>query len=141
MNAVDKLKLAKIAENEGEQTNPKKKKRKELLLPHDDKYYVGAPQESCSLSQLEILFQKDLAFKDFRKRLIVFLNKNLPIYNVALPGGKYLRLNADHSVNTEFSLFHDFSYQYFVLDCRIPISQDKLRITCDMDSRHRFSTM
>ena len=85
-------------ENDGHETNPKGIRGP--ILPQSDKYHLGARQTgTLTLNSIEQLHANDTTFKDFRKRLVHFVNNYVAINRIPLsPSVSYIRLPADYEV-------------------------------------------
>ncbi|KAG1883635.1 hypothetical protein F4604DRAFT_1920145 [Suillus subluteus] len=67
--------------------------------PFGGHIYLGAPQHSLTLLQLDEENTSNPAFAQFHKKLSLFLNNFLPAHNIPLPDGKtWLRLSAQDTV-------------------------------------------
>ena len=94
-------------ENEGEAPLPVNEapNKRPQLLPSNDKFKLGAQQMPCTLAILEETHKADAAFRDFRKRLVLYLNNFFRVYEIATPGGKYIQLPTEQQVINEAILF------------------------------------
>ena len=90
---------------------------------------LGSKQTSVTLQELQARHPNDLAFKDFRKRLIGFLNQLLPASDIALPGERGVELTAESKVDT-FSArckrTANKSCMYHSLDHRVSSPENQL---------------
>ena len=74
-------------------------------VPKSDKYHIGSIQKSSTIAAIEDSNKTDPAFKDFRKKMIVYVNNYVKIYNIPLPGhDRYWRIPPDYKVNLFFFL-------------------------------------
>ncbi|KAG1859330.1 hypothetical protein DFJ58DRAFT_715722 [Suillus subalutaceus] len=73
--------------------------------PFGGHIYLGAPQRSLTLLQLNEENTSNPAFAQFCKKLSLFLNNVLPAHNIPLPDGKmWLRLSAQDTVQEHWFL-------------------------------------
>ena len=74
-----------------------------LLLPSQTNFnhvYLGAPQKPVTFSDFEALHTQDLAFKDFQKRLSLWLDHALNVWGVPRwSQPSLLRFNANDMVS------------------------------------------
>ena len=86
-----------------DQNNPKSNTKSSLT--QFEHIYLGASQESQTLSQIESTHQPDPAFVHFRKRLSDFLSVYIQSINAPLPGNRWLKLQPDYMVCLFFRSF------------------------------------
>ncbi|THH17156.1 hypothetical protein EUX98_g9183 [Antrodiella citrinella] len=67
-------------------------------------FVLGSKQSSLTFQQLEEAHHLDLAFKDFRKKLIAFMNILLPASGIALPTAQGVKFLSNNE-STAFSRF------------------------------------
>jgi hypothetical protein len=90
LNYLDKFD-DQFCENPSDPDEPK-----DLEGTSSDHILLGAKQKACTFDALSKMFLDDVAFTNFRVRLVKFLNNTLA--QEALPGGRRLMLEPHHNV-------------------------------------------
>ena len=77
------------------------------VLPPSDKYHLGScGKKPITLRDIEESHKTNAAFKDFRKKLTIFVNNYVVVNKDLFPTNvSYLRLSADHEGSVMCFLF------------------------------------
>ena len=74
-------------------------------VPKSDKYHIGSIQKGSTIAAIEYTNNANPAFKDFRKKLVAYVNKYVKVYNMPLPvQDKYWRIPAKYTVSAFFNI-------------------------------------
>ena len=77
------------------------------VLPPSDKYHLGScGKKPIALREIEESYKNNTAFKDFRKKLTIFVNNYVALNKDLFPtNASYIRLSADHEGSVSRFLF------------------------------------